>query len=113
MKFIFSFSLILFLGSTSFSQNKNFLKLYQFGAWYDPGDSCINYCNSRYGFKTVSGGCSPRRKDVTNNQKVQILLLKKNGIGWKEKYKTDLFKCCSTADDSLRISGFLNVVNHN
>jgi hypothetical protein len=73
--------------------NKRLYEIYEFGAWFDPGDSCVIEIRKKYGFKTISGGCTATSRMAKHNDKAEKLLLQRNGPKWRTKYSDEIIKC--------------------
>ncbi len=74
--------------------NGRVLKVYDFGMWFCPSDSCRAAVMNRYGYKRVDGGCVTRQGRANHNERVWRKLDERNGTGWKERMKAELEAQC-------------------
>lgn len=67
--------------------------IYEYGAYYNGGDSCTVACRKQYGYKTKDVGCSPLGWQLRNNRQVKRQLKRRNGAGWEPRLNADIEKC--------------------
>jgi hypothetical protein len=92
----------LFISNNLFAQNSNRIyKIYEFGMFFNVGDSCSDALGKKYGFRRDYGGCIIQYRHIKRNEKTEAKLAIRNGQNWREMYDTEWNNCSGVSNIQL------------